>query len=162
MAKDLQIFEKAVKESFNKVKAELTEHLDSINDNTLELQSHQQSIAQIEEKVDKLSERVERLLLLFEEQQKPKVQELHLREQEVFAILYAAPGHLSLRDISHKTGLPTDMIEDLIDSLLAKGVRVDKKLQHDTLCVALTEDFRLLQTKTNVVSINEQILKQVQ
>jgi len=45
----------AIKSSFFKIKEELNQHLDTINDNTKEIQINYDSITRIEAKIDKLN-----------------------------------------------------------------------------------------------------------
>ncbi|MFT4312456.1 MAG: sigma factor-like helix-turn-helix DNA-binding protein [Candidatus Woesearchaeota archaeon] len=161
----LKTFERSVKESFSKVKDELTEHLDTINENTIELQSHQEQLTLLEQKIDKLTDKFDQLLYALEGKKKEQhtIETLTLREQEVFVCLYSlddAQG-LTYLDIGRRTGLPEEMIKSLVKSLISKGVPLIKRFIEDQLYIQLDVEFKLLQTKTNILELNEQIVKQM-
>jgi predicted nuclease with TOPRIM domain len=115
---DLEV---SLKHSFGKVKEELDEHLEAINNNTNEIQTNFEYLTELESKVTKLNEKVERILEILEgKKDEPTyhVEELTLREQEVFITLYSATKPVTYTQISHKIALPADMIRQLIQSLL--------------------------------------------
>lgn len=159
--------ERSVKSSFVKVKEELDEHLEAINDNTTEIQSSYEHLIELEAKVDKLNEKMEQILMHLEGKKESVeerfvVQPLTLREQEVFAQLYLLDSHnyLSYLDISHRIGLPIDMIKALVQTMTNKGVHVMKRYVDDILVLQLDPEFRQYQAKTNALQINEAMYKQ--
>lgn len=154
--------DQSLKTSFSRVKEELDEHLEAINTNTNEIQTNYEYLAELEKKVEKLNEKVERVLELLEGKKEEPVytiDELTLREQEVFAALYASDAPLSYLDISHKIALPQDMIRQLIQSLLSKGVPIMKRYADDVLIVELDAEFKQHQAKTNQVQISEPVIR---
>lgn len=160
--------ERSVKISFAKVKEELDEHLEAINDNTSEIQSGYEHLIELEAKVDKLNDKMEQILMHLEgrkEQVEERfvVQPLTLREQEVFAQLYLLDSHnyLSYLDISHRIGLPVDMVKSLVQSLTAKGVHIMKRYVDDILVLELDPEFKQYQAKTNALQINEALYKPI-
>ena len=164
----IEDFESSVKSSFVKVKEDLDEHLEAINDNTSEIQVNSEQMAELEHKVEKLNEKMEQILLLLEgrtkqtDEERFPVQPLTLREQEVFAQLYILDDHkyLSYLDISHRIGLPTDLIKQLTQSMTAKGVHLLKRYVDDILVLSLDPEFKQYQAKTNALQINEQLFAQ--
>jgi len=160
--------ERSIKSSFAKVKEELDEHLEAINESTNEIQANYEHVLELDAKVEKLNEKMEQILMLLEgktkesEEDRFHVQPLTLREQEVFAQLYLLDSHnyLSYLDISHRIGLPTEMVKQLTQALLTKGVLLQKKYQDDILVIQLDPEFRQYQAKTNALQINEQLFKQ--
>mgnify|MGYP006282294921 CR=1 FL=1 len=144
-------------------KEELDEHLDAINQNTTEIQAVFDYTAEVDAKVTKLSEKMDRILQLLENQ-KPRessIQQLNLREQEVFLALYAENVFLSYADIARRISLPESMIPGIVDSIIAKGVPVLRKYQGPQVFVQIDEDFRNRQAKENLLHINEFVMTSV-
>ena len=163
MFKGKQPFEENVRESFAKMKGELSEHLDSINENTSEIQSNFEYLQEVEAKVDKLNEKFDKILSLIEEEKPQRevftVEPLTLREQEIFIALYTKEQSLSYLQISHRTGLPTDLIKQLTQSLISKGVPIIKRYIDDDLKLEIDSEFKETQAKTNMLQLNEQIMQ---
>ena len=76
--------EAATKNAFLKVKEELDEHLEAINENTTENKTTYNRLRVLEDKVDKLSEKMDKILAHFGEKKTYDIAELSLREQEIF------------------------------------------------------------------------------
>lgn len=157
-------FERGVKQSFAKMKEELTEHLECINDNTSEVQTCIEYMNEVDGKINKLNEKMERILLLLEgktAQEQIQVQPLSLREQEIFVVLYTntAEQPVTYQHIVRRTGLPLDMVKSLAQSLIAKGVPIMKRYVNQEVALSLDPEFKEVQAKTNLLALNEQIVK---
>ena len=105
-----------VKRSFLKVKDELDDHLEAINSNTAEVQSLYDYLSVIEQRIDKLSDRLDEFLL--------PVSNLSLREQELFLFLYTASKPFSARELASSLGLSVPVVHSLISSLRSKDIPV--------------------------------------
>lgn len=156
----------SLKESFSKIKTELENHLDSINENTHEINANFDHILKIEEKLDKLAERVDELHMIFSsltgdakkiDTAKYENINLTLREQEVFLVLYTAEKELNHFDIAKKLGLTVELVEKYLDSMSKKGVPIIKKYDNEKLLFFIDEEFRNIQAKRNLLDINEKI-----
>ncbi|MFW5746845.1 MAG: hypothetical protein ACOCWQ_04845 [Nanoarchaeota archaeon] len=147
------------------IREELDEHLDAINRNTSEVQSGFDYIAEVEAKVDKLSEKLDRVLTLIENGVKTTTQQpidpLSLREQEVFLALYTEETFLSYTKVAQKIGLPESIVPALLDSIISKGVPILKKYTGQEVCVQIDPDFRNKQAKENVLNINEIVMTSI-
>ncbi|MFT7616072.1 MAG: hypothetical protein ACI8Y7_000900 [Candidatus Woesearchaeota archaeon] len=166
--KTLTVFEDAVKRSFDKVRCELTEHLDAINDNTSDTHAVQGHCSELELKIEKLNEKLDEILMHIQGKQQDaheqyKIQPLTLREQEVFVCLYTAPDNKksTYLDISHKIALPVTMIAELVTSLIGKGVPIIKRMKEDTFHLELDSEFKIAQTKHNILKLQDQIVAQI-
>jgi DNA-binding CsgD family transcriptional regulator len=156
--------EKNVSASFKKVKEELDVHLSTINDNTTEIEANYEYLCKLEEKIDKLNEKIEQVQMMIATASKLKsnveIQPLSLREQEVFLALYLSDGFVRYSDIAKRLGLTEPLVRNYATNLIQKGVPIIKKYQDKETFLTLEPDFRNLQTKENVLKINEEMLRQ--
>ncbi len=150
-----------IKKAFSSVKSELDDHLESINQNTSEIQAGQGLLSEVEVKVDKLSERLDALELeLHPDSFKRMDVRLSRREQEVFMTLYMARS-LSVRDISRLLGFTEDMVNMYVLNIISKGVPVSRELVNDILVFSLEPGFKDLQARRGVLEIDPVVAKQV-
>jgi transcription initiation factor TFIIIB Brf1 subunit/transcription initiation factor TFIIB len=162
--KDFSSHKKGVGLAFNKVKDELTEHLDAINQNTNELSTMQQYIAELELKIEKLSERVDELVASKQSAISYDINSsLTLREQEVFLALYTADSKKTATEIAQYLGLTDVLIHNYIYKLISKGIPIEKEYSSKgnmTLYV-LNSHFKDVQARKNIVVINESVLEEM-
>jgi len=152
-----------IKLSFNKIKDELDVHLDSINQNTSEIQNIYDYLQDLDSKIEKLNERIDELNMFVG----PKMTEEQLsadlthREQEVFVVLYAQEDKITAKDIARKLGFSDEMVNRYIYNLITKGIPVLKQYEGDTVQLYLDLKFKNLQAKKNILKIEESISKQL-
>ena len=157
--------DKSIRNSFSKIKSEMENHLDSINENTNEINSNFEHILRLEQKVDKLSERIDELQLLFSsltsekrvDETKYENINLSLREQEVFLALYATEEDMNHFDIAKNLGLTVELVEKYLESMIKKGVPIIKKYDNKKILFAIDHDFKNVQAKKNILNINEKV-----
>lgn len=162
VSKELERMNTGLSKAFSKVKEELSEHLDSINQNTGEFESVHQRITTLEFMFEKLVERVDELTM----QKKPETFSpeqfdvtLTLREQEMFVILYTSTDELSALQIAKYLGLTEELVHSHIYKLIAKGIPVIKQFVDDaTLKYSLDKVFKDLQARKNLIHINSDVL----
>ena len=112
----------------NSLRDELDDHLDAINRNSNEIQTNYEIICDLDSKVQKLNEKIDRIQMLLEdkevEKEEPKpITTLTFREQEVFLVLYTCDEQrLTYKDIARKTGLTELLVQGYIINLIKKGV----------------------------------------
>ncbi len=152
-----------LKAGFDSVREELDNHLDSINANTSEIQTCFDYLAELEAKLNKLTERIDEMQLTINPQlSEIKMDvELSLREQEVFMSLYVAERPMTLVDIARRIGLTEDMINSAVFKLTMKGIPIIKNYVEDTLFLALETNFKDLQARKNIVNIDEKVSKEM-
>jgi predicted transcriptional regulator len=112
-----------IKAAFQKVKAELNEHLLAINENTSEIQNNYEYIQYLENKVDKLSERLEKLELKLNQQEDPNL-------KIILKTLENYNEFISYTEIQGVTGLPMNLIIDIINNLMGKGLIIKKYINN--------------------------------
>jgi predicted nucleic acid-binding Zn-ribbon protein len=157
----LKKIEQATKSAFAKVKEELDEHLEAINQNTTETSAQSESIKQLEQKIEKLEEKFEHILELLGERHQYNLEPLTLREQEVFFALYQATDYkiCTAKTIALKTGLPVLMIDEVVDALIAKGVPIYRREIDAEYELILDPQFKQAQAKHNLIKISPQMIK---
>jgi len=154
---------KAIMTAFAAIKAEFDDHLESINQNTNEIQANYEYITRLETKIDKLSERVEELTMFADCKSgiSYEVSELTTREKEVFLALYAAPKDLTYKEISRRTGLPENLVICYISNIATKGVPLQKSYNSNEVMLSIDPQFKEVQMKENIVGITESLSKTV-
>jgi len=162
--------EHKVKNDLKKITEELDEHLESINDNTNELQSNYEYLCQLDLKVEKLSEIAEenRLLLMeLLDRTNVKIDEEKLRkvslgtmEQAIFLLLYTEAQPLTYKELARKLGSSESLISSYVTNLVEKGIPLAKRYVNKTVCVELENDFREEQTKKGLIKISQATIKQ--
>jgi len=118
----------------------------------------------ISEKLDKLTERLERVELFLQtndnflvEERSFDVKPLTTTEQQVFLVIYALEderGLVSYPELGRKTGLPSHMISEYLARLVEKGIPIIKKYVNNMPFIKLNPDFKRLQAKENVLMID--------
>lgn len=151
--------------SLESVKEELDQHLDSINQNSVEIQSNYDFLDEINAKVNKLESRLDELTLLLKANlEKPSIEvhkeqmPLTFEEKEVFMALYTSDEPLTYHEIASRSEIPEYLVEDLVTSIKVKQIPVIKKSFAGKILVILDEDFKIAQTKHNIINVNKGIL----
>ena len=151
----------SLKISFSKIKEEMDDHLQSINENTGEIQSNHDYLCEVDNKVNKLNQRLDEIEMFIRqasgEQEKIK---LTLREQEVFLALYTSEDLLTYRDIAKKLGFTESLVGKYIKDIIKKGVPLLKLYEKNKVYLQIDDKFRDLQAKNNILDISETVLKQ--
>jgi len=170
--KDLRLSSDSLAEircALDAVKEGMEDHLIAINENTNEIESNHEFLCNLSEKIDKLSERLEKIELFlnekarFEIDQKPEfhVKTLSNREKEVFMMLYGlneSIGTVTYMDIAKRTGLTEDLVSGYITSMIEKGIPVHKKYINGKSHLLLNKHFRNLQAKENILGIEQKTI----
>ncbi len=152
-----------LKLSFKKIKEELDSYLDTINQNTNEIQSNYEFLVDLDRKLESLSERVDELTMIInpEELSLSYDFDLTLREQEVFLVLYAIDKKMSAAAIAKRLGLTTEKINTYIYNLINKKVPIRKEYHNNKLFFYLDEKFKTLQARQNMIKIDASVSKQL-
>ncbi len=155
----------SLKVAFKKVKNEFSEHLESVNKNTNEIQNNYEFLCELDAKMDKLTQRVDEIQMFMEHQkngakQVPKIQ-LTDSEKEVFMALYTNEGSLlSYSDIAAKLDMSEILVRNYINNLITKGVPVERRYKEDRIALSIDPEFRHLQATENLLGVSETEAKQ--
>ena len=150
--------EDKLREAFGKIKEEMNDHLDSINENTREINANSDYMHRLEIMLNKMSERMDELELQMREitgneiMPQPKNISLTPKEKEIFLQLYSRTGDLlDYREIARSLGYTVEMTRRLIGSIIQKGVPIAKKSYDGNIYLVLDSEFRTLHAKTSIV-----------
>jgi len=144
-----------IKAAFNIIKEELNEHLDSINENTEELQLLHNLYLELESRIDRIEDRLSKIQLMIEDFMHPK---LNTNEEAVFLELYtneASP--LSYADLGLKLGMPELVVRKTIASLIKKGIEIDVVMIDNKPFFRLAKSSRERQAKENILKLKKTI-----
>lgn len=153
VAAALRKMDDGIKCAFMKVRGEMEEHLDSINQNTNEIHACYEYLADLEGKMSRLSERLDEVQYLLEPAAGAK---LTRREQDVFMILYTAESRLSVAEIARRLGTPEKPVERLLVLLWQKGIPLLREHVGGEVYYLLDERFKELQARENVICVTEE------
>ncbi len=160
--KSIKEVEIKIKGSFKKVKQELEDHLDAINENTNEVQSIYETTCDIESKIDKLNQRIDKIELMLrnffikEEKIVYKVNPLEALEKNVFLSLYLQEeekGTVTYDDLAKDCHVGEDKIIEIIESIMKKGIPITKKYINNVAYLKMDSDFKKQQAKENIIRL---------
>ena len=146
-----------------KVREELDEHREVINENTNEITLNQEFLNELSCKIDKLTERIDELTLLIKcgaqtATQEWKIQPLTTREKEVFQALYVQSEErnnaVTYKELSSKLKTSEASVASFIASFVAKGIPLVKRYSSGRAYIGLDQAFRHAQAKDNIVGVN--------
>ena len=159
--KELVELQKGLKSAFKTIKEELEDHLSAININTEEISKQEGNFYMIDEKIEKLNQKIDNLTVVMNNIKKRLPEQegffptLSKQEQRVFALLYTIENTpLSYLDISTQLRIPELSTKKLIENLVGKGIPILQKKIDDKFFFTLEPKFKELQMKKNVVNID--------
>ena len=152
------------KEALKSIKKELDEHLEALNENTSEIQASYGCMNEINDKLEKLAERVEAIEIFLQQhsnfnaiEKTFDIKPLTKTEQHVFLVIYALEdekGLVSYADLIKKTGLPSYVVSEYMARLVEKGIPLLKKYVNNIPYIKLNPEFKRLQAKENILMID--------
>ncbi len=150
-----------IRKAFVKIKDELDDHLEAINQTSNDVHEFGAFLSEIEAKMDKLTERIDEIEMKLNPAKPFKSDiKLTLREQEVFMVLYMGKS-FTLTEIAKRLGFTDDMVNLYLINMITKGVPVVKELHDDLLVFSLDHEFKDLQARRNVLEIDSRIAQQI-
>ena len=153
------------------IRDEFDDHLEAINDNTAEVQQSFSCLAELDEKINKLATRLEKVELYLEnkgfrasETPKFEVKSLTEREKSLFLILYKLENEqipITYRTIQKHSSLPKTLIQGYIASMIEKGIPIAKAHKNNSVQLKLDPQFKAHQAKHNIVKLEQQTLHHI-
>ena len=158
-----------VKDNLSVIKEEFEDHLQTINDNTSEIQANYEYSFRLGESLKKLQRRLDRIesklsgsaeFQLNEEE--TAAIELNDYEKKIFLILYTASESrpVSYGQIAQYLGEDELVIRGHVTNMLEKGLPVQKRHVDGCVYLSLDRDFRERQAKQNVLRISQKTVKE--
>ncbi len=161
---ELELVKEQVSESFEQIKEQFEDHLEAINENTNEIQSNFEYLCELDSKIDKLNEKIEKLALILQQQsgvsaekKAYSIKALTAKEKEVFYAVYVLTEHnkyTTYKDVARRVGYTESLVASYMTSLVEKGIPISKKYSSKLAYITLEPEFRELQAKENIVGIN--------
>ena len=152
------------KKALKSIKNELDGHLEAINGNTSEIQTSYECMNEINDKLEKLTERIESIEIFLQQhanfnaiEKTFDIKPLTKTEQHVFLVIYALEdekGLVSYTDIIKKTGFPGYIVSEYIARLVEKGIPLMKKYMNNIPYIRLNPEFKRIQAKENILCID--------
>lgn len=142
---------------FDLIRSALEEHLSAINENTSEIQALFDYLHDIEVKMDKVSQRLDKMQLSQEHiLEKSSLQPLDNNEKKIFLVLYTEKSPLSFDEISKKTGYTLTLVQEAVTTISNKGIPLVRSHFNNKMFVKLNPEFKEMQAKQNLVNLTLQ------
>ena len=155
------------KEHVEELKEQTDDHLRAINENTNEIQSNYEYSIEISQKISKLAERIDEISMVMglnKDQKTPEMPKLTTVEKEIFLALYTIceeQEYASYQEIADTVNLSETLVMNYLTILIEKGVPIIKSYSDDKTKLKLSSYFKTMQTKNNILKINEDISEQI-
>ena len=156
--KGVRVFAKS---QLDNIRAELDDHLISINENTDEINQNFAYMEALNHKIDILAQRLDELSLLLKNPKRDiktfKLAPLTKKEKAVFSALYKLlidGKDITYRAISRELCMPESLVSAYVTNLMEKGVPVLKRRCGKTILLSLERSFQEEQAKKNIVGVN--------
>ncbi|HHE67656.1 MAG TPA: hypothetical protein ENL33_01150, partial [Candidatus Parcubacteria bacterium] len=146
--KEIEIEIEKIKRGFLLVRQTLSEHLSAINENTSELQSFFDYLQEIDQKIEKLSQRIDQIQLQ-NQKEKPYIAPLNATEKKIFLALYTEEKPLNCLEISQKASVPLPIVREYLTSLSQKGIPLARSFFSNQTFYQIDPGFKEWQAKNN-------------
>lgn len=153
-----------LKHGFESSKEELEDHLQSINENTSELDMQNSFICEIDNRMTKMEEKMDELHFLLKQMVRKAQLSVGLSkdEQRVFLILYTHEKFMKPDAISEKALLETETVQDALGSMSDKGIPVEREILDGKVYFRMNPEFKLRQAKEQIIKIDSEVTGQYQ
>lgn len=160
---EMKEIKKELKKNLSSIKDEFEDHLEAINENTNEIQSNYEFLCELDSKIEKLNEKIDKIQFILGEKKENsyEIMPLTRREQEIFLVLYTSEGLLSYSEIAKKTTLTFSLVQAYISNIIAKGIPILKKYMDNKAFLYLDPAFKSLQARENMVKIEDSVVKAI-
>lgn len=150
-----QLGKAKLKKVVQQIREEIDEHLNAINENTNEIQANYSYVQKLDNKIEQVILRLNRIEILLEEQPKHNpVKPLSHAEKQVFLVLYTEEQPLAYGDIAERTGYPEALVKHHVAVLIEKGVPIIKSYLNATPFMKIHSQFKEMQAKENVINLS--------
>ncbi len=148
-------------ETMGDMREELTDHLDAINQNSLEIQANYDYLEELSQKIDKINNKLDELYSIVLKGQNtqqssiifPAKTELSPKEKEIFLVLYTSTEPLSHEEIAARADYPIYLVEDIVEALERKKIPLVRKYFAGKSLLLLDEDFKKMQNQTGMIKV---------
>lgn len=156
-----QLIDIDFKKDMESFKEQFEDHLQSINENTDEIETNysylldmDQRLKEMDKKVNTIFDMLAKLTKTDVKKSKNKIRLSH-NEQEVFMVFYMADRALSYGQLCFKSKKSEPMVRNAINLMIEKKIPVKKHIINKKAYFILDRAFRELQTKENILNIEK-------
>ncbi len=156
-SKEMLLLKTKIKDAFGSIKDDLDMHLDSINQNTNEIQANNEQLVELELKLEKLTDRFDELNLMLNPSLSSERFEnikLNSREQELFMHIYLVEDRIPMSLLAKRAGLPIELCESILNNLMRKNIPLIRQLVDGAMYISLDYNFKDLQARKNILNID--------
>lgn len=156
-----------LKIAFSQVHIEFEDHLESINENTDEIQSNYECMCELDKKITKLNEKIDEIHMILGNLTGKKIRKipkyedidpLTTKEKNIFLNLYTEEEPVSYSHLARKISMPVSLLRQFISNLIEKGIPIQKTYKNTLPYIFLDKRFKNLQAKKNILKIEQRIL----
>lgn len=145
--------DKKLRYNFSKIRSNLEDHLNSINENSSEIQSLFDYLQDLEVKIEKVSSRLD-YLQIEKNHNVEKIQPLNNIERKIFLTLYTEELPLNFQQISDNAKVSFMIVQEAISSLIHKGIPIVRSFFNKQMFIQLDTKFKERQAKENLVNLS--------
>tara|TARA_Y100000310_G_C20618764_1_gene782100 strand:+ start:498 stop:974 length:477 start_codon:yes stop_codon:yes gene_type:complete len=146
-----------MQKSFKQIRLALEEHLLAINENTSEIQALFDYMGDMDNKIEKLAQRLDQIQLLDNEnkfENLPKIIPLNHTERKIFRILYTEELPISYQELTVRAKLPLSIIPEYLSSLINKNIPITRTFINNQLFIKINPSFKERQAKENLINLS--------
>ncbi|MBW2996440.1 winged helix-turn-helix transcriptional regulator [Candidatus Woesearchaeota archaeon] len=151
----------------SEIHEEFEDHLESINENTAEIQSNYEFSCELDNKITKLNEKIDEIYSILSRLTGKKITKtakyedidpLTTMEKNVFLNIYTEQQPITYAELAKKINMPISLTRQYITNLLEKGIPIQKRYIKTRPYIYLDQKFKNLQAKKNILKIEQKIL----
>lgn len=165
----LKEMEDKVRNSFASIREEMEDHLDAINENTNEIQSNYETVCDLDNKINKLSEKIDQMSLMIKQLASQTTMAksryfLTYDEQKVFIVLYTfgeEKGPLSALDIAIRMNSTELLVKTCVKNMMQKNIPIVGKEIEGQQYFKIDSSFKEIQAKENVLNLDESLIREI-
>lgn len=151
-----------ISSELSQIKEAHQDHLETINENTQEIEATSDQAHEIEAKLDKLNMRMDAMHLVLKQlvfEHRLSVQ-LTLHEQKLFSLLCAHKNYLKMDYVVARLRLPELTVKELVTALMDKGIPVVRKEHGGGSFLHMDPAFSQLQQQQGIIKISPAVHQQ--
>ena len=141
------------------VQHEFDDHLNAINENTLEIKENYERILGMDDKIEKIASKLETTYMMVSELMKLRNRfqgvTLSDNEQKVFLALYIEDKSISLATLSKRINMKRGDVRLALNAMKKKEIPFFMRKESDDNYIVLEPRFKELQTREQLIKIDE-------
>jgi len=163
----IENIKKTITIAISEIHEEMEEHLETINENTSEIQSNYEHSTELDNKITKLNEKIDEIYNILGKLTGKKltkiakyedIDPLTTMEKNVFLNIYTEDQPITYAELAKKINMSISLTRQYLTNLLEKGIPIQKRYIKTRPYIYLDKKFKNLQAKKNILKIEQKIL----